>query len=67
MIDDIDAYDGVYGLMWHKQKSEDRFIKVGYHEGLWIRKRGLRCRIRNHTIIRYRGRGVNSNRGLSNL
>ena len=34
IIDDIDAFDGVHGLMWHKQKSEDRFIKVGYHEGL---------------------------------
>ena len=34
IIDNIDAFDGVHGLMWHKQKSEDRFIKVGYHEGL---------------------------------
>ena len=34
MIDDIDAYDGVHGLLWHKKNSEDRFIKVGYHEGL---------------------------------
>ena len=34
MLDDVSAYDGIHGLLWHKQKSEDRFIKVGYHEGL---------------------------------
>lgn len=29
MIDDIDAYDGVHGLLWHMKNSEDSFIKVG--------------------------------------
>lgn len=33
MIDDIDAYDGVHGLMWHGKDSENKFIKVAYHEG----------------------------------
>jgi hypothetical protein len=34
LIDDISAYDGVHGLFRHKRHSDDRYIKVGYHEGL---------------------------------
>lgn len=58
IIDDIDAFDGVHGLMWHKQKSEDRFIKVGYHEGLvdsetWLAVQDKKSH--NHQIPRSRG------------
>lgn len=58
MIDDIDAYDGVHGLLWHKKNSEDRFIKVGYHEGLvdsetWLAVQDKKSH--NHQIPRSRG------------
>ena len=58
IIDDIDAFDGVHGLMWHKQKSEDRFIKVGYHEGLvdsetWLAVQDKKSH--NHQIPKSRG------------
>ena len=59
MIDDIDAYDGVYGLLWHKKNSEDRFIKVGYHEGLvdsetWLAVQDKKSH--NHKIPKSRGK-----------
>ncbi len=58
MIDDIDAYDGVHGLMWHKRDEEDRFIKVGYHEGLvdsetWLAVQDKKTH--NHQIPRSKG------------
>jgi hypothetical protein len=58
MIDDIDAYDGIHGLMWHKHNSEDRFIKVGYHEGFidsetWLAVQDKKSH--NHQIPRSRG------------
>lgn len=58
MIDDIDAYDGVHGLMWHKCNEEDRFIKVGYHEGLvdaetWLAVQDKKSH--NHKIPQSRG------------
>lgn len=34
MCDDVSAYDGVHGLFCHNAYSKDKFIKVGYHEGL---------------------------------
>lgn len=35
IIDDIDAFDGKHGLFWHNYRSKtDRYVKVGYHEGL---------------------------------
>lgn len=34
MCDDISAYDSVHGLFCHNAESSDKFIKVGYHEGL---------------------------------
>jgi hypothetical protein len=34
MVDDISAFDGVHGLFQHKKRTEDKYIKVGYHEGL---------------------------------
>jgi hypothetical protein len=33
MVDDISAYDGVHGLLQHKVRCEDKYIKVGYHKG----------------------------------
>jgi len=58
MIDDIDSYDGVHGLLWHKKNSEDRFIKVGYHEGLvdsetWLAVQDKKSH--NHKIPKSRG------------
>ena len=58
MIDDIDAYDGVHGLLWHKKNSEDRFIKVGYHAGLvdsetWLAVQDKKSH--NHKIPKSRG------------
>ena len=58
MIDDIDAYDGVHGLMWHNKDSENRFVKVGYHEGLvdsetWLAVQDKKPH--NHQIPRSRG------------
>ncbi len=32
MCDDVEAYDGVHGLLWHN--TGEKFIKVGYHEGI---------------------------------
>ena len=57
MIDDIDAYDGVHGLMWHNKDSENRFVKVGYHEGLvdsemWLAVQDKKSH--NHQIPRSR-------------
>ncbi len=35
IIDDVDAFDGKHGLFWHNYRSKtDRYVKVGYHEGL---------------------------------
>ena len=34
VIDDIESFDGVHGLLWHKYGVEHNFIKVSYHEGL---------------------------------
>ena len=35
IIDDVDAFDGTHGLFWHNYRSKtDRYVKVGYHEGL---------------------------------
>ena len=58
MIDDIDAYDGVHGLMWHKRDEENRFIKVGYHEGLvdsetWLAVQDKKAH--NHKLPQSRG------------
>ena len=58
MIDDIEAYDGVHGLLWHKPNEEDRFIKVGYHEGIvssetWLAVQDKKAH--NHQIPRSRG------------
>lgn len=58
MIDDIDAYDGVHGLMWHKCREDDKFIKVGYHEGLvdsetWLAVQDKKSH--NHKIPQSRG------------
>lgn len=31
----MDAFDGKHGLFWHNYRSKtDRYVKVGYHEGL---------------------------------
>lgn len=31
----LEAYDGKHGLFWHNYRSKtDRYVKVGYHEGL---------------------------------
>ncbi|MBR1442090.1 MAG: recombinase family protein [Firmicutes bacterium] len=34
MVDDVEAYDGIHGLLLHKNNGGTPFIKVGYHEGL---------------------------------
>ena len=35
IIDDVDTFDGKHGLFWHNYRSKtDRYVKVGYHEGL---------------------------------
>jgi len=34
MIDDVEAYDNVHGLLRHKRADGTEYIKVGYHEGL---------------------------------
>lgn len=34
MIDDIEMYDGVHGVFWHKPRLPDKYVKVAYHEGL---------------------------------
>lgn len=31
----MDTFDGKHGLFWHNYRSKtDRYVKVGYHEGL---------------------------------
>ena len=32
MCDDVEAYDGIHGLLWHNEN--EKFVKVGYHEGI---------------------------------
>jgi len=34
MIDDIEMYDGIHGVFWHKPRLPDKYVKVAYHEGL---------------------------------
>lgn len=34
MLDDVEAYDGTYGLFLHKNADGSEYIKLGYHEGL---------------------------------
>lgn len=63
MIDDIDMYDGVHGLLWHNPKSPDRYIKVAYHEGLvsaetWLAVQDKKAH--NPVIPKSRTRGIKS-------
>lgn len=34
MVDDVEDYDGIHGLLVHKNPNGGFFVKLGYHEGL---------------------------------
>ena len=34
IIDNIEAYDGVHGVFLHDNGAGNKYVKVGYHEGL---------------------------------
>ena len=59
IIDDVDAFDGKHGLFWHNYRSKtDRYVKVGYHEGLvdadvWLAVQDKKSH--NHKIPKSRG------------
>jgi DNA invertase Pin-like site-specific DNA recombinase len=69
IVDDISAFDGVHGLFRHKKHSEDKYIKVGYHEGIvdsetWL---AVQDRKANNRKIPNRGGKKISNTWLTGL
>ena len=58
IIDDIDDFDGIHGLFWHNYRSKtDRYVKLGYHEGLvdadtWL---AVQEKFASHIIPKKRG------------
>ncbi len=57
MVDDVEDYDGVHGLLVHKNPNGGFFVKLGYHEGLVDAKTWLEVQDKkehNHRIPRNR-------------
>lgn len=67
MCDDVSAYDGVHGLFWHNTDKKDKFVKVGYHEGLVDAKTWLAVQEKKDSFDFCKNRGKPFNSWLSGL
>lgn len=67
MCDDVSAYDKVHGLFWHNIDKKDKFVKVGYHEGLIDSKTWLAVQEKKDSFDICKNRGKPFNSWLSGL
>lgn len=67
IIDDIEDYNGIYGVFIHTNSDGSQYVKLGYHEGLVDAKTWLAVQDKKSHNIRYRNNAKVKNSWLVGL
>ena len=67
LIDSIEAYDGIHGLFLHNNGNGNKYVKVGYHEGLVDAETWLKVQYKKDSNVTFSTKGTAINSWLVGL